>query len=288
MTKLSPPLKFHGGKHYVAKTVLRLMPPHLYYCEPYFGSGQVLFARDPADRRLWWPGLTSDGRKVDGVIEVVNDLNGDLMNFYAVLKDHQLFAELRERLEKTLHHETEWETAVALLVRPGDGSPVERAAALFTAVRQSLSARMTSYAPVVRNRLRGGREDGVNGWRSAVEGLGAVHERLQSVRVLCRPALDVIRDEDTEATLFYLDPPYVHETRTARGAYGRFEMSEADHRRLLDLLLTVKGKVILSGYPNELYDRALANWGRHEVELPNNASGAKTKRRMVEVLWCNF
>ena len=71
--KLTPPLKWHGGKHYVAPRVIELMPPHLHYVEPYFGGGQVLFARDVADRRLWWTGLTSDGRKPDGVSEVIND-----------------------------------------------------------------------------------------------------------------------------------------------------------------------------------------------------------------------
>ena len=65
-------------------------------------------------------------------------------------------------------------------------------------------------------------------------------------------------------------------------------MTEADHRRLLNLLLAIKGKVILSGYANELYGRALTNWNRHELDLANHASGAKPKRRMVEVLWCNF
>jgi DNA adenine methylase len=287
MSSLNPPLKWHGGKHYLARSVLALMPQQLYYCEPYFGSGQVLFARDPADRRLWWPGLTSDGRKADGVIEVANDLHRDLMNFYTVLKDGQLFVELQDRLDKTQHHEAEWQDAVALLERPGAGGPVERSAALFTSIRQSLSARGDSYAPVVRNRLRGGREDGVNGWRSAVNGLGAVHERLQSVRLLCRPALDVLRDEDTEATFFYCDPPYYHPTRAAQDVYDH-EMSEAEHRQLLEVLRQVRGKVILSGYANELYGRALANWQRHEVERPNNASGAKTKRRMVEVFWRNF
>jgi DNA adenine methylase len=284
--KLTPPLKWHGGKHYVAKAVLGLMPRHLYYCEPYFGGGQVLFARDPNDRRCWWDGPTSDGRRVDGVIEVINDVHKDLMNFYAVLKDAELFAALRDRLEKTLHSEAEWESARDLLAAAG-GDPVARAAALFTLCRQSLSGRMTSYAPVVRNRLRGGREDGVNGWWTAVNGLGAVHERLKSVRLLCRPAVDVIRSEDTAATLFYCDPPYYHATRAAPKVYDH-EMSEADHREMLGALLHVKGKVILSGYANDLYDRALAGWRRHTRELPNNASGAKEKRRMMEVLWTNF
>jgi DNA adenine methylase len=147
---------------------------------------------------------------------------------------------------------------------------------------------MDSHAPTVRTRLRGGRNDGVNGWWTAVNGLGAVHRRLQDVRVLCRPALDVIRSEDTPATFFYLDPPYLHETRTAKKVYGDFEMTGADHRELLDVLRTCRGKVILSGYPSRLYDEALADWTRHTFDLPNNAAGGKAKGRETEVLWCNF
>src|SRR5262249_47933537 len=96
--KLVPPLKWHGGKHYVAPKVLELMPRPLHYVEPFFGGGQVLFRRDPADPRYWWDGPTSDGRKADGVSEVVNDLDGDLMNFYRVLKDPALFDRLHEWL----------------------------------------------------------------------------------------------------------------------------------------------------------------------------------------------
>jgi DNA adenine methylase len=106
--------------------------------------------------------------------------------------------------------------------------------------------------------------------------------------VLCRPAVEVIRQEDTPATLFYLDPPYLHETRTARKAYARFEMTEADHRDLLDVLRRCRGKVMLSGYPSALYDTALSGWTRHAFDLPNNAAGGATKGRETEVLWCNF
>jgi DNA adenine methylase len=284
--RLVPPLKYHGGKKYVAKAVLGLMPPHLCYVEPFFGGGQVLFARDPYDRRLWWQGLTSDKRRVDGVAEFVNDLWGDLMNFYAALKDPTTFAALRERLDKTLHAEAEWGAACRLLAGP-DGDPVTRAAALFTSIRQSLSARGKSYAPPVTTRLRGGREDGVNAWWSAIEGLEVAHKRLQSVRLLCRPAVKVIEDLDLPSTLFYLDPPYHPDARAAPNVYGH-EMSDADHRQLLDVLLNVKGRVILSGYAVPLYDRVLASWNRRELDLANHASGAKKKRRMMEVLWCNF
>jgi DNA adenine methylase len=270
----------------MASRIIERMPPHLHYVEPYFGSGQVLFARDPKDRRLWWTECTSDGRIPDGVSEVVNDLHGNLMNFYAVLKDPDSFASLERRLSLTLHSEDEWNAAQRMLAQT-DGGPIERAAALFTLCRQSLSGRMESFAPTVRTRLRGGRNDGVNAWWGAIDGIDAVHRRLKDVKILNRPALDVIRSEATPATLFYCDPPYYHATRTATEVYDH-EMTERDHRDLLDVLLACKGKVILSGYANDLYDTALAGWKRETFDLPNNAAGGKTKRRMTEVLWCNF
>src|SRR5262245_37680515 len=140
MAIITPPLKWHGGKHYMTRPILALMPRHLHYVEPYFGSGQVLFARDPADPQFWWPEKTSDRREAKGVSEVVNDLHGDLMNFYAVLKDAETFGRLRQRLEMTLHSEWEWQVAHEMLTSQG-GDPVERAAALFTCCRQSLSGR---------------------------------------------------------------------------------------------------------------------------------------------------
>jgi len=101
------------------------------------------------------------------------------------------------------------------------------------------------------------------------------------------PALELIKREDTPGTLFYCDPPYLHETRTATDAYS-YEMSEEEHRDLLATLLQCKGKVMLSGYPSALYESAPGNWNRHTFELPNNAAGGETKRRMTEVLRCKF
>jgi DNA adenine methylase len=263
------------------------MPPHLTYVEPYFGSGQVLFRRDPGDRSLWWTGRDSDGRIPRGVSEVVNDLDGTLMNFYRVLKDPRLFEQLRRRLELTLVSEEEFALANNLLAGK-EGDLVERAAALLVQVRQSRQALRKDFTTPSIKRLRGGRQEAVNSWWGAVDGLEDAHRRLKNVMVLCRPALDVLRQFDLPETLFYLDPPYLHDTRTARSAYGRFEMTEARHRELLDLLRSVKGKVILSGYPSALYDTALSSWNRHTLDLPNNASGGKKKDREIEVLWCNF
>jgi DNA adenine methylase len=128
-----------------------------------------------------------------------------------------------------------------------------------------------------------------SGWWSAVEGLRAVHARLRRVAILePQPALDVIRSQDGPRTLFYLDPPYLHSTRATRKEYGKCEMSEADHRALLEAIQSVEGKVMLSGYSSELYERGLAGWNRHDFDVPNNAAGGKAKKRMTECLWCNF
>jgi DNA adenine methylase len=98
----------------------------------------------------------------------------------------------------------------------------------------------------------------------------------------------LIRREDKPGTLFYCDPPYLHPTRTSKKVYGPFELSEADHRELLDVLLGCRGKVMLSGYPSALYDDALAGWTRHTFDAANHAAGGKKKGRETEVLWCNF
>jgi DNA adenine methylase len=284
-TTLKPPLKWHGGKHYLARHVLELMPPHLHSVEPYFGGGQVFFARDPADARLWWPLPDSDGRPVRGVSEIINDLDGRLVNFYRVVQDPAFFDSFRQRLP--LFSEKEWLRACDVAVDESI-DPVDRAAALFTWVRQSRQALRKDFVTPYVGRLRGGRNDHVNAWWSAIDGLEAVHRRLKDALILCRPALDVIRQFDDPSTFFYLDPPYVPGTRTARKAYGEFEMTEAQHRELLDTIRQVSGKVILSGYPSALYDTALAGWTRKSFDLPNNAAAGKRKDRETEVLWCNF
>lgn len=268
---VSPPLKWHGGKHYLAKRLVELMPDHVHYVEPYFGGGSVLLAKDP-----------------EGVSEVVNDLNGDLMRFWGVLKEPKLFEQFRRRVEATPFAEVEWRAAVVERHDLDEGHPVDRAVAFFVQCRQSMAGRMKSFAPLSRTRTRRGMNEQASAWISAVEGLPAVHERLRRVVILNRRALEVIKTEDTPKTLFYLDPPYLHPTRTAKSVY-EYEMSVEDHKDLLRLVMDLRGKVMLSGYPHELYD-PLTDWGwtRHDFKIPNHAATGTTKRLMVESVWCNF
>jgi hypothetical protein len=120
---------------------------------------------------------------------------------------------------------------------------------------------MDAFAPLSRARTRRGMNEQASAWLGAVDGLPAVHARLSRVVLLNRDAVDVIQSQDGPGTMFYLDPPYLTATRAAPGVY-RHELTADDHRRLLGAVKAVEGKVILSGYPSDLYDRELAGWAR--------------------------
>lgn len=129
----------------------------------------------------------------------------------------------------------------------------------------------------------------VSAWLTAVEGLPTVHARFKRVLILNRPALEVIKGQDGEQTCFYLDPPYLHETRATTGEYAH-EMSEQDHATLLGVLGRIKGKFILSGYRSKLHDDAAGQHGWHRVDfdIANHAASGKDKRRMTESCWMNY
>jgi DNA adenine methylase len=243
------------------------MPPHRKYVEPFAGGLAVLLAKNP-----------------EGVSEVVNDIDRGLTNFLRVVKDADAFERFRSEVEQMNVSEVEWNDAA---LRLDDPDVAKRAAAYFLRNRQSLAGRMDAFT-ALSDRIRRGTNEHVSSWLSAIAGLPAFHERLQNVVVLdSQCALQVIRQQDSPHTLFYCDPPYLHETRTATNVYAN-EMSEDDHRALLTLLCRVRGKVLLSGYRSTLYDEFLSDWIRHEFETANHAASGKTKRRMIECVWTNF
>lgn len=266
--KIGSAIKKHGGKANLADRIIGLMPPHLHYIEPYFGSGAVLFAKNP-----------------EGVSEVINDLDSRMMNFWKTLQDEQAFEFFIRQVEATPFSEKSWEEAHYQNHPLGT---VLDAVAFFVDCRQSMSGRQTSFAPVSKNRTRRGMNEQVSAWLTAVEGLRSVRDRLMRVLILNQPAVEVIGSQDAATTLFYLDPPYVKETRTAKSAYGEFEMSTADHDVLLETILDCQGFVMISGYSCELYESKLSGWRREVFNMPNNAATGDTKRRMTEVLWMNY
>lgn len=303
------PLKWHGGKNYLAKPIINLMPPRvknpnapkpddpgwIHYVEPYFGGGQVMMELDP-----------------EGISEVAGDLNGDLINFWDVLKFPKAFKEFQRLVEATPFSDHEFNCA-----RVFDTPTMSRewrAWAFFVQCRQSLAGRMKGFTGVTKTRARRGMNNEVSAWLTAIEGLPEVHKRLQRVLILNRPALDVIRGQDGPRTLFYLDPPYLHSTRATTGEYAH-EMTAQDHANLLAALLgkylgsviaaaklpnikpeqwwdtakPIQGRFLLSGYRSDLYDlMARVGVSRVGFDIANHSSGAKSKERKTECIWLNY
>ena len=276
------PLKWWGGKHYLAKKIIDLMPRHLHYVEPYAGGLAVLLEKDPFDKSKYWG---SKGYE-QGVSEVVNDINRELTNFWRVMQDEAAFQKFKRLVEAMPFSQVEWQDAEGRQ-HPVKALDVAAAVAFFVRCRQSRAGGFNDFSTLSRRRTRRLQNGEASAWWSCVDGLPAVHARLKRVVVLNQNALDVIRSQDGERTLFYLDPPYLPSTRASSGNY-RHEMSEDDHRKLLAVIKQCKGKVLLSGYPNPLYDRELSGWTRHDIQIDNKAAGGKSKRVMTEAVWMNY
>jgi DNA adenine methylase len=278
---LTAPLKWHGGKGYLAARIVELMPRHRHYVEPYAGGLAVLLERDPNDRRLW----LSEEAGQNGVSELANDLNGEVSNFWRVLRDREMFPDFVRLCQATPLSRPAFQEAGGV----ANAGPVVAAWAFFVRCRQSWAGSFTAFTSLTRSRTRRGINGNASEWLGAVEGLPAVHSRLWPVVIENVPALELIHREDGEGTLFYLDPPYLHETRATKDVYA-CEMSEADHRELLAAVTHPerKSKFILSGYRSDLYDQFLAGWRRVEFDMPNHAAVGASKRRMMECVWMNY
>jgi len=269
------PLKWHGGKHYLAKRIIDLFPPHVHYVEPLFGGGSVLFQK-PAK----W---------VEGFSEVVNDIDFRLTNFWRVLAHDGMFDSFVRIVEATPFSQSDWRGAYTVDMDDTNAYPVEAAVNFFIRYRQSRQGLGKDFATLSRNRTRRGMNEQVSSWLSAVEGLPEAHERLKRVVILNDDACKVIRQQDGPNTLFYCDPPYLHETRTATDCY-RHEMSANQHGELLEALGRAKARFILSGYRSDLYDdwASGCGWRRVDIAIDNKASSAKTKEVKTECLWMNY
>ena len=264
----SSPIKRHGGKGYLAAKIRALFPPHTRYCEPFFGSGAVLFSCDG-----------------EGVAEFVNDVDRQLLEFWLVLRDTP--QRMLQALWATPFSPELFDEAVSNL---HSSDRVKRATAFFIRNRQSRQALGKDFATPT-SRLRRGMNEQVSAWLSAIDGLPEFHARLRRVEIRYMDAVDFIRELDSPEAMFYCDPPYMPETR-AKGAneYGEYEMTVAQHERLLETLAGIEGKFVLSGYPSQLYNAAAAGAGWRHVDfvIDNKASSSKSKEKKIERCWMNY
>jgi DNA adenine methylase len=257
--KLRSPLKTHGGKHYLEGRIIPLLPEHEVYVEPCAGGLNVLInkSRSPT--------------------EIAGDIDRGLINFYCMLVDQPARLIDRARALEYTRETFEWACQDP---EPGD----KLDAALRYLVRRRFSRGGFGETFAWSDRLRGGLPGDLNSWRTILLKLPTIAERLLGVQFYRADAVHLIRRFDGPDRLFYIDPPYPHDVRTATKTY-EYEMTDEQHVRLLETIVRAQGKVAISSYPNALYDEALKGWDRHEIEMPNHSGQGKAKQRRVEVLW---
>lgn len=268
MTKVTTPaLRYHGAKFRIAPWLLQYFPAHRCYTEPFGGAAGVLLQKPRA------------------YAEVYNDLDGEIVNFFRVLRDPIQSEQLLTQIRLTPYARDEFNLSYETTT-----NPVE--AARRTAVRACMgfgSAGATKGQTGFRCDTTRSYSTAQHLWARYPNGLRAIIERLQGVLIENRPALDVIRQHDAPDTLHFVDPPYLHETRVLQSAgsrgYYRHEMTDGEHFELLATLREVKGMVILCGYPSSLYDDHLPGWVTAAAQARISA-GRGTGIRM-EKIWMN-
>ena len=258
---MRPPTPYFGSKATLAPWIVSLLPEHHHYVEPFAGSLAVLLAKRPA------------------LMETVNDLDGQLMTFWRVLRDQP--AELLRVCELTPHSRTEldgsWEQAdtdletarrVWVRLTQGRSGTMRRTGWRHYKEPQS-SLSMPGYLDAYRARLL------------------PVAARIAGVSLECRPALEVVASYGSRpGVLLYVDPPYLGSVRgTTSGNYGVEMRDESQHRDLAAALWDCSATVLLSGYPSPLYDELYEGWHRYS-SATWTANGSNDKSR-TEVIWSN-
>lgn len=275
-------LSYFGGKGQLVPRLLPLLPPsesYTTFVEVFGGSAALMHALPPT-----------------GFVRVYNDLDGDLYNFWRVLQDDVLFERFSRIVAFTPHSRRVFEEARTSCAAESD--PVLRAVKFFIVARQSFSGDRNGGWSYSRTEVSSGMSRSTAKWLSAVDRLWEVHEHRRSVQVECLDFRGLIPKYDGDTTLFYLDPPYISDTRSSSGRY-RYEMTLDDHRALVDILLDVRGMCVLSGYRHPLYARLeQAGWKRVEFATYAHAAGrtratgilgagAAHKVARTECVWLN-
>jgi len=259
MSTIPGPVMWFGGKGNALAWLLPQLPICKVYVEPFGGAGTVILNAQPAQ------------------VMVYNDLDKRLVNLMRVLQDRALFDELQHRLTYTLYSRAEFVRALGILEGYRAEMPfssVDYAWAFFVAQNQGFSG--IAECEGDWSRVFGasrGMAGSASSWLSRIDKLPEWHRRLQRIQVDCCDALKCIRYWDSPDTGFYLDPPYPHETRTAKNEYAH-EQPLQFHADLVDVLLGIQGQATLSCYWHEVYQPLLdAGWLRKDVEVTANSAG---------------
>jgi len=264
MTKINikTPISYYGGKQKLCKRIVQLIPDHNLYCEPFLGGAAVFFSKPQSN------------------VEVLNDTNKELINFYRVVQTD--FVSLEKEIRITLHSRHQFRQASVIYNNPDMFSELKRAWALWVTASQSFSSMLDGSWGY--ERLKNTTTKKISNKRSDFSEDLAI--RLQNVQIECTDALRVITSRDTEDSFFYCDPPYFNSDCGHYDGYSR-----DDFEALLKLLSSIQGKFILSSYPSDLLTRYTKDndWSCVAIEQTVSVNAKAGNRKMkTEVLTANF
>jgi DNA adenine methylase len=255
------PISYYGGKQTLSAIILGLIPEHRIYCEPFLGGAAVFFTKKPSK------------------VEIINDTNCELINFYEVLKHD--FTSLEKEIAISLHSRKKHHQAQVIYDNPEMFDRVKRAWAVWMLANSSYGSKLDSGFGYDRI---GGNSKKLSNKREAFTEDYAI--RLQQTQIECCDALRVIRSRDTPDAFFYIDPPYVG---ADQGHYDGY--SQEDFDSLLKLLETIKGKFLLSSFKNNSLNEFAKRNGWHSAALKMArpmANHLDQPRNKVEVLTANY
>lgn len=257
--RMKTPITYYGGKQLMLQHILPLIPEHDIYTEAFFGGGAVFFAKEPVP------------------VEIINDTNGEVINFYRVLQMD--FWKLNEMIQATLHSRELYYDAQTVYNNPHMFDPIKRAWAFWILTNQGFSSKIGAW---------GYNKKG----ESMVKRLGtkkidiaiALRNRFEHVQIECNDALKVIESRDAANAFHYVDPPYIGSNQGHYSGYTR-----EHYTGLMKLLARVQGKFLQSSYRSDILDEYVkANgWNVKEVEKPVSV-GTKKQKRKIEVLVWNY
>jgi len=285
-TPLRPmaPFRWPGAKKKHVRWIIQYIPTGHIYVEPFAGAASV----------FWHLSIPFS-------VEVLNDLDGDIVNLYRVLQDKVKFEELAHRLIFTPYARAEFVRALKIAKDP-NATDIDRAWAFFVKQNQGFGGNSNSSGDWGRAiyKISNGMADTTSRWRSRLKFLSFWHERLSRVQIDCIDGITCIQYWDTPETVFYIDPPYIPDTRKSRRLYKN-EPELVYHERLVETILVVKGKAILSCYDHPVYEPLVkAGWykltketvahmaGKIRNSKLQGAGAAKARVPRTETLYLNF
>lgn len=275
------PFSWFGGKMVHAKHILPLIPEHNCYVEVFGGSGAILFAKEPSP------------------LEIYNDIDSSLVNFYRVLRDKQKSLQLQSLLELTPYSREEYYYNKEHLDDPMDD--VEAARRWYSVIKQAFNASMKAGWKRSTRAGKSGSNASTRPWVNSIDMLPQFHERFKEVQVENSDFRAIFNNYDSPNTFFYLDPPYVLDTRSAGKQY-RYELENNDHIEFIDSVQQLIGRCMISGYNHPLYEALEYNgWRKHEFVVKTNSDHSHaeslsarlhgttyTKAERTECLWMNY